>query len=73
MTTRDSACPTDEDLIARANRAYFRRFPGGDFPGCLSAVAWHRNGSATVALRNGNGVLARYHYRPASDRLSWLP
>lgn len=65
---------TDEDLLTRANRAYFRRYgKQADFPsGYDSSVKWRPNGTAFITLANGNGVLAIYDYDPRKDRLKRL-
>lgn len=62
---------TDEELIDRAMRAYFRRFgKHADQPACYSEVKGTKN--PVVELVNCNGVLARYGYCRASDRLTFI-
>jgi hypothetical protein len=61
--------PTDEQLIDRACRAYFRRFgKHADFPGQDSTVSKR----GVVRLTNVRGELARYKYDAKRDRLKFV-
>jgi YD repeat-containing protein len=61
---------THNSLIGRAIRAYGRRFgPWADCPSGSTSTVSARN---VVTLRNGNGILARYRYNPARNRLAWV-
>jgi hypothetical protein len=64
----------NHELYGRACRAYLRggqRVPIPSWYG--SDVDEHENVTATITLRNVNGVLARYRHYPRTDRLRRLP
>jgi hypothetical protein len=60
----------DNELYSRACKAYFRTGDNKSAP-CWggSDVNWHDNNTATITLRNANGVLARYRYYSELGRL----
>ena len=64
----------DQELLNRACRAYLSSGNRVPIP-CWgrSDVECHENGTATITLRNVNGVLARYRLYPRADRLRRLP
>jgi len=62
--------PTDEALIERATKAYFRRFgKHADFPSSHDCSVSARG---VVRLACVRGELARYQYDRKADRLSFV-
>lgn len=60
----------EEEIVRRACRAYLRGGEGRPVPSYgMSDVSWAADGTAAVILANVNGVLARYCYTKATDRL----
>lgn len=60
----------DQALYERACDRYFWSDKNSDFPAeGATQVRRHRDGTATVELHNGYGLLARFRYDPKSDRL----
>lgn len=65
---------TDQDLIRRARRAYFRRFPNADQPSAGGRIDWAYVGDERrqyVVLENFARTLAVYRVGNDGD-LRWL-
>ncbi len=63
--------PTDDQLIDRAVRAYFRRYgKRADYPSVPSSTVSTRG---VVRLVNCNGELARYKHDKKRDKLTFVP
>jgi hypothetical protein len=64
-----------DGVEARAFRAYFRRFGEHAAQPSGNVIVQERpdKGEVVLTLGNVNGTLARYVYRPATDRLAYLP
>ena len=68
----------EEELAARCIRSYFRRFgeqapqPAHNSTDVEECLDEGEQGNLIITLNNINGRLARYFYRPATDRLTYL-